>query len=76
MNEKRAKKQGAKRQAAERMKELKSITVKPGESIRISLHGKVDVELRITRLGQPEIFCDHTQIVRRFRDYYMPNETC
>ena len=70
------KNQGAKKQVAGRMKELRSITVKPGERIRISLHGKVDVELRITGLGQPEIFCDHTQIVRRFRDYYTPNETC
>jgi hypothetical protein len=37
---------------------------------------QVKVELRVTPLGQPEIFCDHTHIVRLFRDWYHPNETC
>ena len=55
---------------------LCAVSVKPGQVLNVSLNDKVKVELRVTPLGQPEIFCDHNQIVRLFRDWYRPNETC
>jgi len=58
------------------VKKLKSTTINPGQSLTVNLNDNVRVELRVTPLGQPEIFCDHTHIVRLFRDYYEPNETC
>ena len=53
-----------------------TVSVKPGQVLTVFLNEKVKVELRVTPLGQPEIFCDHTHIVRLFRDWYQPNETC
>jgi hypothetical protein len=58
------------------MTDLDSISVKPGQVLTVFLNEKLKVELRVTPLGQPEIFCDHTHIVRLFRDWYQPNETC
>ena len=58
------------------MTHIDTVSVKPGEVLNVSLNEKVKVELRVTPLGQPEIFCDHTHIVRLFRDWYHPNETC
>ena len=58
------------------MTELEPISIERGQVLHITLNGQVKLELRVTPLGQPEIFCDHTQIVRLFRDWYQPNETC
>jgi len=58
------------------MTDLDTISVKPGQVLTVLLNEKLKVELRVTALGQPEIFCDHTHIVRLFRDWYLPNETC
>ena len=58
------------------MTDLDTISVKPGQVLTVFLNEKLKVELRVTTLGQPEIFCDHTHIVRLFRDWYQPNETC
>ncbi len=58
------------------MTDLHTISVKPGQVLTVLLNEKLKVELRVTPLGQPEIFCDHTHIVRLFRDWYQPNETC
>ena len=58
------------------MTDLDTISVKPGQVLTVLLNEKLKVELRVTPLGQPEIFCDHTHIVRLFRDWYQPNETC
>ena len=58
------------------MTDLDTISVKPGQVLTVFLNEKLKVELRVTPLGQPEIFCDHTHIVRLFRDWYQPNETC
>ena len=58
------------------MTKLDDITMSPGKSLIVNLNGNVQVELRVTPLGQPEIYCDHTHIVRLFRDHYEPNETC
>jgi len=58
------------------MTALDRVSVKPGQVLTVFLNEKVKVELRVTPLGQPEIFCDHTHIVRLFRDWYQPNETC
>jgi len=58
------------------MAEIDILSVESGQVLHVTLNGKVKVELRVTPLGQPEIFCDHTQIVRLFRDWYQPNETC
>lgn len=59
-----------------KMKELDTLSLKPQQSLTVFLNEKVKVELRVTPLGQPEIFCDHTHVVRLFRDWYQPNETC
>lgn len=59
-----------------KMTELESLSIKPRQVLTVFLNEKVKVELRVTPLGQPEIFCDHTHIVRLFRDWYQPNETC
>ena len=59
-----------------KMTNLEPLTVKPCESLKVSLNDHVKVELRVTSLGQPEIYCDHTHILRLFRDWYEPNETC
>jgi len=56
--------------------ELNPISIENGQVLRVTLNGQIKLELRVTPLGQPEIFCDHTQIVRLFRDWYQPNETC
>lgn len=58
------------------MTDLDTVSIKPGQILTVFLNEKVKVELRVTPLGQPEIFCDHTHIVRLFRDWYQPNETC
>ena len=58
------------------MDEMDPLLIESGQVLHVILNGKVKVELRVTPLGQPEIFCDHTQIVRLFRDWYQPNETC
>ncbi len=58
------------------MTDLDTISIKPGQVLTVFLNEKLKVELRVTPLGQPEIFCDHTHIVRLFRDWYQPNETC
>jgi hypothetical protein len=58
------------------MDDLDTVSVKSGQALTVFLNEKVKVELRVTPLGQPEIFCDHTHIVRLFRDWYPPNETC
>lgn len=58
------------------MTDLDTVSVKAGQVLTVYLNEKVKVELRVTPLGQPEIFCDHTQVVRLFRDWYAPNETC
>jgi hypothetical protein len=58
------------------MTDLDTISVEPGQVLTVLLNGKLKVELRVTPLGQPEIFCDHTHIVRLFRDWYPPNEAC
>jgi hypothetical protein len=58
------------------MTELNPISIENGQVLHVTLNGQVKLELRVTPLGQPEIFCDHTQIVRLFRDWYQPNETC
>ncbi len=58
------------------MTDLDTISVNPGQVLTVFLNEKLKVELRVTPLGQPEIFCDHTHIVRLFRDWYQPNETC
>jgi hypothetical protein len=58
------------------MTDLDTISVKPGQVLTVLLNEKLKVKLRVTPLGQPEIFCDHTHIVRLFRDWYQPNETC
>jgi hypothetical protein len=55
---------------------LDTVQVNPGQVLTVYLNEKVKVELRVTPLGQPEIFCDHTHLVRLFRDWYHPNETC
>ena len=59
-----------------KMEELDTLSLKPHQSLTVFLNEKVKVELRVTPLGQPEIFCDHTHVVRLFRDWYHPNETC
>ena len=59
-----------------KMKKMDTVSIKPGQTLTVFLNEKVKVELRVTPLGQPEIFCDHTHIVRLFRDWYQPNETC
>lgn len=59
-----------------KMTELEPLSIKPSQVLTVFLNEKVKVELRVTPLGQPEIFCDHTHIVRLFRDWYQPNETC
>ena len=58
------------------MTDLDTVSVEPGQVLTVFLTEKVKVVLRVTPLGQPEIFCDHTHIVRLFRDWYQPNETC
>ena len=58
------------------MQGLDPISIENGQVLHITLNGQVKLEIRVTPLGQPEVFCDHTQIVRRFRDWYQPNETC
>jgi len=58
------------------MTDLDTVSVEPGQVLTVFLTEKVKVALRVTPLGQPEIFCDHTHIVRLFRDWYEPNETC
>lgn len=58
------------------MTDLDTISVNPGQVLTVFLNEKLKVELRVTPLGQPEIFCDHTHIVRLFRDWYRPNQTC
>ena len=58
------------------MTDLDTVSVKAGQVLTVYLNEKVKVELRVTPLGQPEIFCDHTHLVRLFRDWYHPNETC
>ena len=58
-----------------KMDDLDTVSVKSGQVLTVFLNKKVKVELRVTPLGQPEIFCDHTHIVRLFRDWYPPNET-
>jgi hypothetical protein len=58
------------------MIDLDTISVRPGQVLTVFLNEKLKVELRVTPLGQPEIFCDHTHIVRLFRDWYQANETC
>ncbi len=58
------------------MTHLDTMSVRPGQVLTVLLNEKLKVELRVTPLGQPEIFCDHTHIVRLFRDWYQPNETC
>ena len=58
------------------MTNIGTVSVKPGQVLHVSLNEKVKIELRVTPLGQPEIFCDHSHIVRFFRDWYQPNETC
>lgn len=58
------------------MTKIDDITMNPGKSLTVNLNENVRIEVRVTPLGQPEIFCDHTHIVRLFRDYYEPNETC
>jgi hypothetical protein len=65
-----------KNQTQVEMTDLDTISVKPGQVLTVLLNEKLKVELRVTPLGQPEIFCDHTHIVRLFRDWYQPNETC
>ena len=59
-----------------KMEELDTLSLKPNQSLTVFLNERVKVELRVTPLGQPEIFCDHTHVVRLFRDWYQPNETC
>lgn len=59
-----------------RITNLDTISVRPGQVLTVLLNEKLKVELRVTPLGQPEIFCDHTHIVRLFRDWYPANETC
>ena len=58
------------------MTDIDTMSVKPGQVLTVYLNEKVKVELRVTPIGQPEIFCDHTHVVRLFRDWYPPNETC
>lgn len=58
------------------MLELDPISIENGQFLHITLNGQVKMQVRVTPLGQPEVFCDHTQIVRLFRDWYQPNETC
>jgi hypothetical protein len=65
-----------KNQTEVEMTDLATISVKPGQVLTVFLNEKLKVALRVTPLGQPEIFCDHTHIVRLFRDWYQPNETC
>lgn len=69
------KKKGAKK-TNNIMAQLDNLSIESGQVLHVLLNGKVKVELRVTPLGQPEIFCDHTHIVRLFRDWYQPNETC
>ena len=59
-----------------KMEELDTLSLKPRQSLTVFLNEKVKVVLRVTPLGQPEIFCEHTHVVRLFRDWYEPNETC
>ena len=65
-----------KNQTQVEMTHLDTMSVRPGQVLTVLLNEKLKVELRVTPLGQPEIFCDHTHIVRLFRDWYQPNETC
>ena len=58
------------------MVDLEPVSVKPGQVLTVYLNENVKVELRVTPLGQPEIFCDHTHLLRLFKDWYPPNETC
>lgn len=58
------------------MQKLDPVFIENGQVLHITLNGQVKLEIRVTPLGQPEVFCDHTQIVRRFRDWYQPNKTC
>ena len=58
------------------MNDLEPVSVESGQVLTVFLNKKVKVELRVTPLGQPEIFCDHTHVVRLFKDWYPPNETC
>jgi hypothetical protein len=65
-----------KKLARVRMTNPGEVTIRPGQTLNVSLNGKVKVELRVTPFGQPEIFCDYNHIVRLFRDWYELNETC
>ena len=65
-----------KNQTQVEMTDLDTISLEPGQVLTVLLNEKLKVVLRVTPLGQPEIFCDHTHIVRLFRDWYQPNETC
>ena len=57
--------------------DLEAITLEKGQTIKVNLGPKVEVVLRITPLGQPEIWTDHsTSIVRPFEWWYEVNETC
>ena len=58
------------------MNELKAVSLKPGQAVTVNVGPKVQIELRLTPKGQPEIFCDHRIILRPFEDWYQPNETC
>ncbi len=56
--------------------ELEPITLQKGESITVNIGPKVKVVLRLTILGQPEIWTDHSMsIVRPFEWWYELNET-
>ena len=57
--------------------ELDSITLQKGESITVNIGPKVKVVLRLTGMGQPEIWTDHSMsIVRPFEWWYELNEYC
>jgi hypothetical protein len=57
--------------------DLEAITLEKGQTITVNLGPKVQVTLRVTPLGQPEIWTDHSaSIVRPFEWWYEVNETC
>lgn len=57
--------------------DLEAITLEKGQTIKVNLGPKVEIVLRVTPLGQPEIWTDHScSIVRGFNVWYEVNETC
>ncbi len=57
--------------------DLEAITLEKGQTIKVNLGPKVEIVLRVTPLGQPEIWTDHSaSITRPFEWWYEVNETC